>query len=232
MKGKKCGRLTVIGISPNKYYYPNGRSENRWICQCDCGKIIEIRGSFLRNGNSISCGCYRDDKCKQRRHLNTYIIHDDYIEGVSHNQDINFFIDKEDFELIKDYTWTTNKDGYMVTRMRVKDKYRMVRMHRLIMGVHETSTPLIDHINRNKTDNRKNNLRFANKSINAMNSKQRESTTGICGVYYREDCIKPYSAHINIDGKRILLGRFNTLDEAAIARKQAEQTYYDGIYSQ
>ena len=49
--GKRFGNLLVLRQGESK----NGKAY--WICQCDCGKIKEIAGIYLRNGNVKSCGC-------------------------------------------------------------------------------------------------------------------------------------------------------------------------------
>lgn len=52
-EGKKYGRLTVIEQSSKK-------TQSRaiyWICQCECGNIVEVKGTDLRNGKTKSCGC-------------------------------------------------------------------------------------------------------------------------------------------------------------------------------
>lgn len=55
MLGQKFGRLTVIERAENK---PKGRSyEDRWLCQCECGAVKNIRGYSLRSGATKSCGC-------------------------------------------------------------------------------------------------------------------------------------------------------------------------------
>ena len=52
LTGQKFSRLTVLRRD-------NSRIENDayWICQCDCGSVISVRGSSLRNGHTKSCGC-------------------------------------------------------------------------------------------------------------------------------------------------------------------------------
>ena len=51
--GKKFGRLTIIGIAPNKV-----KNEVRsYFCRCDCGTLRTVRGSTLRSGRTKSCGC-------------------------------------------------------------------------------------------------------------------------------------------------------------------------------
>jgi len=54
--GNKCGRLTVIEKAPN-----NKRGDSMWLCKCDCGNEVVVRGINLRSGNTKSCGCYNKD---------------------------------------------------------------------------------------------------------------------------------------------------------------------------
>jgi len=64
--GKKFGRLTVLGISGR---YEFRLSVRMWICQCDCGKIIEVPGCNLvrGKGGTKSCGCLAADvSCAKR----------------------------------------------------------------------------------------------------------------------------------------------------------------------
>lgn len=51
--GEKFGRLTVIEQVKNEH---NHRGKY-WRCQCDCGKIIDVRADGLINGSTKSCGC-------------------------------------------------------------------------------------------------------------------------------------------------------------------------------
>lgn len=55
LTGKRFGNLTVISRAPNRIR--NGRINAYWICRCDCGKEKEIRGTHLKSGKIISCGC-------------------------------------------------------------------------------------------------------------------------------------------------------------------------------
>lgn len=54
MKGKRFGKLIVLEDSGERV----GR-EIKWKCLCDCGNIVNIAGSSLRDGNTKSCGCIR-----------------------------------------------------------------------------------------------------------------------------------------------------------------------------
>lgn len=53
-RGKKYNFLTVIDRAQND---ASGRAQ--WLCQCDCNKMIIVKGSSLRSGKTKSCGCYQ-----------------------------------------------------------------------------------------------------------------------------------------------------------------------------
>jgi len=75
----------------------------------------------------------------------------------------------------------------------------------------------VDHINGNTLDNRKNNLRICSRTENSRNTKlSKNNSTGYKGVtYYKRD--GKYVAKITVDRKRIHIGYFTTLIEAATA---------------
>ena len=78
----------------------------------------------------------------------------------------------------------------------------------------------IDHINRNRLDNRKCNLRMATQSQNNCNvSKYKNNTSGYKGVYYApyNNKTNPWKAQIRINNKNKGIGYFKTADEAAKA---------------
>lgn len=55
---QRFGRLLVV-CRAGQSQTPNGTSVIWWLCKCDCGNLVKIRGSNLRAGNTVSCGCYR-----------------------------------------------------------------------------------------------------------------------------------------------------------------------------
>lgn len=55
--GNKYGKLTVL--SRGQY---GSNKDIKWVCLCECGKVKEISGISLREGRSISCGCWRIEK--------------------------------------------------------------------------------------------------------------------------------------------------------------------------
>lgn len=87
----------------------------------------------------------------------------------------------------------------------------------------------VDHKNGDKADDRWENLRPATRSQNNYNKGiQANNSTGIKGVsHWRAKWGRQkYQAYINVDGKRIPLGLFYTLEDAAAARKVAEIKYH------
>ncbi|WDS60638.1 hypothetical protein BC7_00041 [Bacillus phage BC-7] len=96
-----------------------------------------------------------------------------------------------------------------------KDGKRIL-LHRLIMG-----NPVgyeIDHINRNKLDNRKENLRVCTKSENMHNR-------GFKGITFNKAC-NQYVARITVNGIRVYLGKFDTELEAMNVYKEAKLLHH------
>ena len=59
--GQKFGRLTVLSKTTRK-----GESSRKWLCQCDCGNMVEIRGDCLKDGNTQSGGCLRLERLREK----------------------------------------------------------------------------------------------------------------------------------------------------------------------
>lgn len=56
LTGEKFGKLTVLNRDETK---PKGHGKPVfWNCVCECGRIISVEGSHLKNGHTKSCGCY------------------------------------------------------------------------------------------------------------------------------------------------------------------------------
>lgn len=73
LEGQKFGRLTVLS--------ENGRTSKGaviWLCECECGRMINVRGDNLRSGDVKSCGCLRREKMIEGlkvRHPNGFEMH-------------------------------------------------------------------------------------------------------------------------------------------------------------
>lgn len=125
-------------------------------------------------------------------------------------------VDKEDYEEVSKYNWYCSTLGYAVRNYKKRDGSRGKKfMHREILRAPKDKN--IDHVNHNTLDNRKDNLRFANKSKNGMNRQvNSNNTTGYKGVILRKDT-KKYRAHITKNSKRYWLGQYETVEKAAKA---------------
>ena len=114
-------------------------------------------------------------------------------------------VDLEDLSLLLTYTWCKSSSGYAHTRIPNSGKPgKRLLMHKLLC-----KGSIIDHINCNKLDNRKINLRPTTKQLNALNTSKQ------VGVGKHRN---KYRAHITINNKSIHLGVFNTYEEAVLAR--------------
>lgn len=135
-------------------------------------------------------------------------------------------VDDEDYDKISRYKWRYNKNGYAMAHDILENKVD-VYMHRLVnktaVGFHT------DHINHDKLDNRKENLRTATSSQNAFNTGlYSHNTSGHKGLYWYER-YKKWEVYINVHGERIYLKRFKNLQDALDARKNAELKYCESF---
>lgn len=97
-------------------------------------------------------------------------------------------------------------------------------MHRVVMlmryGFYGEGLD-VDHVNHVRNDNGSFNLRFVTRSENSKNqSLGSKSTTGVTGVPFLK-ARKKYRAQIGVNRKPVYLGMFETLEEAAAARAEA-----------
>jgi len=123
-------------------------------------------------------------------------------------------VSDEDYHEISQYKWCDNGNGY-VCRNTSEGK---IYMHRLIaqrMGL--DASLHVDHINRDRKDNRRENLRSANKSLNGANrTAPLNNTSGRKGVTQIKGT-NLWMAQISKDGKRIYIGVFDDKESAARA---------------
>lgn len=129
-------------------------------------------------------------------------------------------VDDVDGERVLAHKWHL-ANGYARSFVDGKNIY----MQRLIMG----SPPqghVTDHINRNRLDNRRENLRWVSYAQNSHNHKLSASnTTGYIGVSWHKRKNK-FTASIKVNGKTINLGAFDTALEAARCRDAAAIEYH------
>lgn len=146
---------------------------------------------------------------------NEIVIYSDYAEIVLYNKDCEeiarALIDLDDIDKCKDIKWGLSTNGY------VKNK-KIGKLHRFIMN--PPADMVVDHINHDKLDNRKSNLRICTIQENTWNSKKQiTNTTGYKGVTRTHD--NKYFASIKINKEWHYLGRYETAEEASKAYNKA-----------
>jgi hypothetical protein len=98
-----------------------------------------------------------------------------------------------------------------------------VWLARDLLGLNLHDPRRADHINGDTLDNRRANLRIVNLCQNAQNSKLPiTNKSGYKGVSLRKSTGR-YEARITAYGEKYHLGFFDTIEEAIIARKDAEE---------
>lgn len=215
--GDKYNFLTVIEKTDKRT--KNG--DVYWKCLCECGNETYAISSNITSGHTKSCGCYAVELSKERMTINAkdyrsrckpkkvvkneIIDNGDYIVMICSNQKV--LIDKEDYIKNSETRWFVS-NGYCC------NSYGNV-FHRLIMNAQIGQ--IVDHINGNRLDNRRNNLRFVTASQNGQNRK-------VKGITYDKKR-KKWNANIVVNGKRYYLGRYQTEEEALLARKNGEIKY-------
>lgn len=117
---------------------------------------------------------------------------------------------------------TINGHGYRHGRLLGRSTLAARAIWKL---VHGDEPPQIDHRNGDRADNRLDNLRRADWTVNNRNAALRkDSTTGICGVSYDKRSCK-FRAYIWLDGRQRHLGLFDTVTEAAARRADAVEQH-------
>lgn len=215
--GKKFGKLTVIKDAGTK----NGRTQ--YLCKCDCGNEIVVYAVNLEIGKTKSCGCLKVEEAKSRIKPCEYEIDDDGVVHVILRSGEEMLCDPDDWMRLKEYGWRMGTMGYAICM----EDGKHLKFHIEVMG--RKKGFVIDHRNRNRLDNRKCNLRFVTQEVNTLNrSVQSNNQCGIKGVYYDKERGK-WASEIRAHGKKYHLGRFETIEEAKLARDKAEEMYHKPI---
>lgn len=129
---------------------------------------------------------------------------------LSAKNDKQIIIDEEDVALVTKYSWYVETNGY--ARSHIEGS--KISMHRFILGLKKGQKIDVDHINGNRADNRKKNLRLCTRAQNLSNQFLKPSnTSGFKGVSW-DVRKKKWQAKINMNGKQFHLGRYETKEDA------------------
>ena len=144
-------------------------------------------------------------------------------------------VDDEDYSVINLFTWHYSRSGYAYAffkyMMDGSQHYCPHKMHRII-----NMTPKnrhTDHINGNKLDNRRENLRVVTPTQNRANTfKDYKNANGYPGVFvqYKKNGSVSFRSRIVVDGKTKNLGYFKTPEEASAAYVKEKEKYKNELF--
>ena len=141
------------------------------------------------------------------------------------NQGKFSLVSSADFDSLSEFKWsalsTTNGFHYAVRHTRVSEGVpgRTVYMHRQVLGVEKGTE--VDHINGDRLDNRRENLRVCTREQNCSNvAISKTNTSGFKGVTWHKSK-KRWLAMIRFGGRKITLGAFKDRLEASECYNEA-----------
>lgn len=147
-----------------------------------------------------------------------------YVCGTRTDNGFTFIIDHNDLEMVKDFHWWSN-NGY--PRAIISGK--RVLMHRYILGVVDKRV-IVDHINGDRSDNRRLNLRIVSHQQNSLNRKVgKNNSSGVMGVKYNKEMDK-WQARLG-SGGLYYMGSYQNKKDAIVARLRKEIEIYGREFS-
>lgn len=212
------GRLTVICRvePPNHISYTE---QSFWLCRCQCGNYCIVARKNLVQQTTKSCGCYHLDICLGKKHNNIFEFYEDFCEVFDYKHEKSFKIDISDVNKIQKYYWSIKQNGYVVAHAN----NTQISLHRLLMNAPDNK--VVDHANRDPSDNRRANLRLCDTIENTRNkSLNCKNTSGVMGVSQDKDGV--WYAYIMMYGKNKHLYRGNNKEDAIKTRLIAEKKLY------
>lgn len=206
----------------NYYYNYNkyiGKNTKKSCCVCGASPATNYHKTGKYYCNKHIKQLYRHGEIFET--TPEYVLHDTYVEIKVRNTkgEINSTIISYASLPVVFYNYPTSIKIYA----KCKDGKAL---HNVIMN-HDADVKIaVDHINKNKLDNRLSNLRLVTHQQNDMNGVlKKNNTSSIIGVSFRKDrnC---WRAYLNKDYKTVCLGSFKNKDDAIKARLTAENLYF------
>lgn len=149
-------------------------------------------------------------------------MHPDGITLVFLSRGMVAIVDRSDADAVLARNWRPDKDGYVIAGGG-RNNRPTVKLHRVLMDA--PAGIEVDHINRDKLDNRRCNLRLVTHAENSRNLDKRSSnTSGFKGVNLHHG--KYWRAVIRVNYRQKHLGYFGTPEEAAMAYDTAAREHF------
>lgn len=197
-------------------------TENTKRCSY-CGKHdkngCRVNGDFYCNSCYQRMHKYGSAEPRKRKSTNKFEVVGDTLV-ITLKNGFKYYADAEELEKLQKYSWCKAATGYAVANIG----HKVTKMHRYILGISDPQK-LVDHKNRNISDNRKQNLRICTRAENCRNkSVSKNCETGHIGIRKTEN--NTFNVRITCNWKEIHVGNFKTLEEAIKARAKAENKYH------
>lgn len=136
-------------------------------------------------------------------------------------------VDSQDYERVNQFKWCFNRrpagDGYAQRSKYGGGRQKPVLLHRFIMGA--KSSEFVDHVNGDKLDCRRSNLRISSVAGNNQNRRPTKHSSKYKGVYWKKTK-KRWIASIYMNGKQFWLGTFHNEKTAASAYDEAARELF------
>lgn len=135
---------------------------------------------------------------------------------------MTILVSPEDEALLVRHPWKITNGGYVIRYFMSNGVSRHELLHRVIIGA--LPGQVVDHINGDPLDCRRENLRICSHAENMRNRRvSRSNSLGVKGVYRDQN---RFRAQIDVDKRRIRLGSFRTVEAAKEAYRAAALLYH------
>ena len=212
--GNIYGRLTVIRDTGER-----GGGQVIWLCKCTCGSYTNVRAGNLKNGHTTSCGCFRQVASKEN------------IKGTPTHSEAKNLVGKKFGRLtvLEIDKCSSTRNRRYVCQCDCGNKHSVCGSNLKAGHVQscgclnsETSKKVIKETHRwNEMNDEKESTRLS--SLNSkLGSRNKSGTKGVSFDSTR----KKWRAQLKFQGKTVFTKRFDTLEEAIKARKDAEEKYF------
>lgn len=201
LPGMRFHRLVTVARVPD----PSGVAY--WECLCDCGKTKVVGSSKLWAARGTkSCGCLYRERIEDWRAKRPCVP----------------IFSEEDKDLLN-YSWRLDGRGYPrrhISRSEFRYAHHDVCLRAFGKRPDWSKREVTDHRNRNKLDNRRENLRITNQAVNTRNRED--------GQYWSKNG-RRFTARISVDGKKYYLGQFDSAEEARNAALRFRAEHLSGL---
>ena len=171
----------------------------------------------------ISYGKFLDKTPHSKYDKNEITLHDEYATMITRDSRYNivaeYLIDLEDVEKIENIRWRSDKRLYAFNNSN-----KNIFLHNIILPTEEGY--IVDHIDRNPLNNRKDNLRVAKHIQNCLNRDiLKRNTSGVTGVSYMKNK-DSWRSRIHVDGVEKMVYFGGSFEDAIYHRIKSEALYY------